>query len=253
MRTMVKKIVASLLYSLYRIANPFVRFHDVSILTYHSISDAPIDIALTPVEFEQQLAYLKEKDHSFVALSAIVDWYLKGAPLPQKAVAITFDDGYADFESNALPVLAKFQAPATVFVMRDPDAAQPSLGNDIPLLSANSLERLRAHTLVEIASHGKTHANLKFLSGPILKEEMHRESERFFAFPGGSYSPAAVHMAEVLGYDAAFSIKPGLITQKSNRFLMQRNVVVRGMTVQDVELRTTRAIEWYARLARWFK
>jgi peptidoglycan/xylan/chitin deacetylase (PgdA/CDA1 family) len=250
---MMKKIAASVLYVLYRILDPFFRFQDVSVLAYHSISDASIDTAVSPTEFEKQLAYVQAKGHSFVALSVVVDWYVEGKTLPRKAVAITFDDGYADFESNALPILSKFSAPATVFVMGDADASRPQLGNNIPLLSSDSVERLRAHPLVEVASHGKSHANLRFLSGGVLKEEMYRQRERFFAFPGGSYSPAAVRLAEELGYDAAFSIKPGLITKKSNRFLMQRNVILRGMSVRDVAKRTTRAHEWYARLSRWFK
>lgn len=254
MRTMLKKILMTFLYAVYRVLDPIFHFQDVSILTYHSISDSPIDTAVEPSEFEKQLAYLKEKGHSFVSLKEVVDCFTKGTSLGGKSVAITFDDGYADFETHALPILSKYNAPATIFVMSDEAASRPRLGNDIPMLSEEALERLKNNPQVEIGFHGKTHANVRNLTGADLQDEMKRpEGIRFFAFAGGSYTRDAIDIARKEGYAAACSIKPGLITKRSEQYLLQRNVITRSMTPHDVEFRTTRAIEWYARGSRWFK
>ncbi len=251
---MLKKIIAAFLYGVYRMLNPLFQFQDISILTYHSISDATIDIAVMPANFEKHLALLKGKGDAFVSLAQIVTWLKHGAPLPRRAVALTFDDGYADFETAALPILEKFGAPAAMFIMSDAETSRPRLGNDLPLLTRESIERLRTNPLVAFGFHGRTHANVAKLSTEELRTEMARpDNMRYFAYPGGSYSHEAMRIAKELGYDAAFAIKPGLVTKESNPYLIQRNVIERDMRNWEVMMRVTKAFEWYSRLSRWFK
>lgn len=254
MWAMIKKLFAAIVYTTYRILAPLVRFETVAVLAYHSISDAKDDTSIPAQRFEAQLAYLKKHNHTFVSLEAVLAWLQTGKQLPENAVALSFDDGYADFETTVLPILKKYNAPATVFVMEDLDASRPRLGNGIPLLDTAALERLKQESLIEIGSHGRTHARLTHLKGDPLREEMHRPlGMRYFAYAGGAYTHEAMEVAQELGYDAAFAIKPGLVTKKSDLYLLQRNVITHGMTAHDVEFRTSHAIEWYARMARWFK
>jgi peptidoglycan/xylan/chitin deacetylase (PgdA/CDA1 family) len=251
---MFKKTIASIVYACYRVLGLFVRFQEVSILTYHSISDEGSTVAIRPEVFESHLKLLQERGYSFVSLAAIVGWYRSGVPLPRRAVAVSFDDGYADFETQALPILAKYEAPATLFVMSDAEASRPRLHNDIPLLSHDALERVQALPLVEVGFHGKTHANAAKLSERELRNEMERpRAMRYFAYPGGSYSHEAMRVAQQCGYAAAFSIKPGLVTKERHLFVLPRNVIEKGMTPWDVRLRVTQAFHWYAHIARWFK
>lgn len=254
MRNIFKSLLARMLYSVYRILDPFFKFQEISILTYHSISDVDMDIAVRPTVFEQHLSEFLKKGYVFVSLAEIVERLKNGTSLPHRALALTFDDGYADFETNTLPILERFGAPATMFVMSDAEASRPRLGNELPLLSSETIERLSAHPLVEFGFHGKTHANVAKLSGEALKEEMERPTyARFFAYPGGSYSHEAMRIAQELGYEAACAIKPGLVSKMSDPYLLQRNVIVRDMTLFDVLFRATKTMDWYSRVARWFK
>ncbi len=254
MRNIFKPLIARTLYGAYRLLNPFFSFQEISILTYHSISDAEIDIVVPPKVFEQHLSEFAQRGYAFVSLAAIVEWLKKGTPLPHRAIALTFDDGYADFETNALPILDRFKALATMFVMSDEKASRSKLGNDLPLLSHDSIERLSVNPLVEFGFHGKTHANVAKLSESELREEMARPSDvKYFAYAGGSYSHEAMRIAEELGYDAACAIKPGLVSKQSHPYLLQRNVITRDMTPFDVLLRATKAMDWYDHVARWFK
>lgn len=87
----------------------------VIILCYHKISDAKNDynlVNVTPYNFEQQIRYLSSQ-HKIVSLEDLnTEMYERN----EYIFAITFDDGYRDVYNNALPILEKFNVPATVFV-----------------------------------------------------------------------------------------------------------------------------------------
>ncbi|HEX6974215.1 MAG TPA: polysaccharide deacetylase family protein [Vicinamibacterales bacterium] len=89
--------------------------HRGTVLLYHRIDDRPDVHGLNvgPATFEAQVEWLR-------ANAAIVplEELLAGDParLPERAVAITFDDGYEDTIERAVPILAKYGAPATFFL-----------------------------------------------------------------------------------------------------------------------------------------
>ena len=87
------------------------------ILGYHRIGTSPEALAencVSPENFADQLHEIRKHTHP-VRLSGLVQ-HLKDASLPQKAIAITFDDGYADNLYIAKPLLEKYEIPATVFI-----------------------------------------------------------------------------------------------------------------------------------------
>jgi len=87
------------------------------ILCYHRIADLPQSprrLWVSPQRFAEQLEVLTR---NFVPLSlAELAERLQEGKVPDKAVVITFDDGYADNFWSALPLLERFGVPATVFV-----------------------------------------------------------------------------------------------------------------------------------------
>jgi peptidoglycan/xylan/chitin deacetylase (PgdA/CDA1 family) len=108
------------------------RLHDrgrspVVILAYHRIADParspvyPLDLGLvsaTPAEFDAQMRALREFANP-VSLDCIADAVTHGRTLPQRAVAVTFDDGFNDTFEAAFPILERHGIPATVFVSTD--------------------------------------------------------------------------------------------------------------------------------------
>ncbi|TSD05060.1 MAG: polysaccharide deacetylase [Parcubacteria group bacterium Greene0714_7] len=246
MKRILKVCLSSVLFFLYRTIEPWCRFSEVSILAYHSISNAPLDTAVTSKMFRTHLSRLKADGYSFISLSDVVA-YQGGASVPCKAVALTFDDGYADFESAALPILDEFDAPATIFVMGDEVGARSALGNALPLLNADALARVRAHPRIEIGYHSRTHANLGKLSGSVLEDEVRAPFvARYFAYPGGNYSAKAVDVVRVAGYDAAFSIKRDLVRRGKSRWLLPRIVVLKDDGEKDVVRYVSMVQHWYA-------
>lgn len=88
-----------------------------AILMYHRVADVqydPWNLAVSPENFEQQLAYLK-RHHTPMPLNELIE-ALQTGKLPHNAVAITFDDGYRDNLVNARPLLLRHGLPATLFL-----------------------------------------------------------------------------------------------------------------------------------------
>lgn len=88
------------------------------ILRYHRIvgpNARPVPLGLPADEFEAQLDFLRERCH-VTAAGEIVAALAAGEPLPPRAVAITFDDGYADNHSQAFRLLQTRGLRASFFV-----------------------------------------------------------------------------------------------------------------------------------------
>ncbi|MEL6458273.1 MAG: polysaccharide deacetylase family protein [Cyanobacteria bacterium J06621_15] len=87
------------------------------ILMYHRIGEPGLDpwsLCVTPKNFEQHLEALQKYSNP-MGLRQLTQSHLHES-IPQHAVAITFDDGYADNLYNAKPLLERYSIPATVFV-----------------------------------------------------------------------------------------------------------------------------------------
>ena len=93
------------------------------ILRYHSVADESrgrldyIDpgLAVSPEGFDRQMRFLRQR-YRPVSLDDIVDAVAHGRPLPPLAVAVTFDDGYADNYEQAFPILVRHGIPAAFYI-----------------------------------------------------------------------------------------------------------------------------------------
>ena len=93
----------------------------LNILVYHHVAtDTPASTSVSPEQFAQHLDALIAGPFEVVNLAWALETIQAGQPLPDHAVAITFDDGYANIFDNALPLLYARNLPFTVFVTTDP-------------------------------------------------------------------------------------------------------------------------------------
>jgi peptidoglycan/xylan/chitin deacetylase (PgdA/CDA1 family) len=89
----------------------------ITILGYHRVSDAlpdPFDLAVTPAELDAQLGFLAREARPVSLAQAVNE--LASGEIPPRTVVLTFDDGYEDTLTAALPALRRHGVPATVFV-----------------------------------------------------------------------------------------------------------------------------------------
>src|SRR5947209_2067758 len=91
----------------------------IPILMYHSITQSTnpkfMPIAVPPALFAEQMAYLHQHSYTPIKVTQLVHMLLQErCSLPERPVVITFDDGFADFFTDALPVLQQYHFTATL-------------------------------------------------------------------------------------------------------------------------------------------
>jgi peptidoglycan/xylan/chitin deacetylase (PgdA/CDA1 family) len=94
----------------------------VAILMYHSIVEDPgatlnsIGLSQARSDFENQIRTVAHR-YTPVSIEQVAEFANEQRPLPRRAVAVTFDDGFADNYECALPVLMRYGVPATFYIM----------------------------------------------------------------------------------------------------------------------------------------
>lgn len=87
------------------------------VLQYHHVSEGtPKSTSISPARFAEHMRWLQENKYEVVGMEQLIEWLKQGAPLPDKAVVITFDDGYRSIYENAWPILKRNSWPFTVFI-----------------------------------------------------------------------------------------------------------------------------------------
>lgn len=181
-----------------------------SVLVYHSISSPPeplpADADISPRRFEGQLRWLKR----WRQVVPLEETLRSAADRP--LVALTFDDGYRDNLTVALPLLEKFQLPMTLFV------AAGLLGRD-GYLSEEELREISRHPLVTIGAHGLWHRHFNRLTRHDARLEL-TDSRRLLAgitgktidllaWPYGECNADLERLSAACGYRASWSVWKG--------------------------------------------
>jgi len=132
--------------------------------------------------FEGQMRILKEKGWTTITLTQLYNHMVKGDPLPDKPIVLTFDDGYLNNWVNAYPILRKYGYRAVIWMSTDfvdpHPVVRPTLEDvwqgrfhmeELPtagFLSWKEMKIMVESNVVEIQSHAKTHT--WYFSGPQI-------------------------------------------------------------------------------------
>jgi peptidoglycan/xylan/chitin deacetylase (PgdA/CDA1 family) len=92
------------------------------VLTYHRVADPaeepdlePGLISATPESFRAEMELIARR-YSPVSLDQVLEMHNGGRELPERAVLVTFDDGYQDFAEHAWPIMKSLGIPVVLFV-----------------------------------------------------------------------------------------------------------------------------------------
>ena len=212
----------------------------VIILMYHIVAEpkspAEARYCCSPLRFESQMRHLAESGVRLITLDDVADAHDGRAGWPQTAVAVTFDDGFADTLVNALPVLARHRIPATMFALADRLGRTNDWmsGRGFPereLASATALREMAAAG-VSIGSHTCTHPRLPELDSTRKRDEIVTSKARLedvlgspvtsFAYPYGLFDEESRDAVAAAGYRNACSVRSGFNGPDVDRFLLRR-------------------------------
>jgi len=187
------------------------------VLFYHRVADThPNGWSISNGEFESQMRWLKQ-NVDLVSLAEIQSRMRSGRN-DRVAVAVTFDDGYAENCQRAIPFLLAHEIPMTYFVALDFVVHDRPFPHDVQTgttLAVNTPQQLRemAEAGIEIGAHTRTHCDVGAINRneTMIDEIVTATDElgtlidrpiRYFAFPYGqtkNLSAAAVHLAKANG------------------------------------------------------
>jgi peptidoglycan/xylan/chitin deacetylase (PgdA/CDA1 family) len=218
----------------------------VPILVYHSIAPhhpgQSAEQRLLDVDtdvFKQQMNWLSGHRFNVIPLASLVDALDGKTTLPQRAVVITFDDGWGTQYRDALPVLRQLNYTATFFIVTS------QIGHGPAYMTLDELRDLKGFGMT-IAAHSRTHPLLTKLSPAALQDEVQGSKDdlqremgivpAFFAYPYGAWNPRAAAAVQAAGFQAARAYPGGAWNDPADRFALHSVLVTDDMNAFEREV-----------------
>lgn len=228
------------------------------ILMYHHVSPSPGLVTVSPQTFRAQMQCLAAQGYRSVG-GAEVAAFLQGEPLPDKCVAISFDDGYLDNWLHAHPVLAECGLKAMLFLITGwlgdgparsggatPDhnacAELIKAGRaDEAMLRWSEVQAMQAAGTFEFHSHTHSHTRWdRTVSDPIERAQRLAEDlgqsrtalqarlgvdSRHLCWPQGHFDADYQRVAQAAGFDYLYTVEKGTCTPATAAAAIPRVVV----------------------------
>jgi peptidoglycan/xylan/chitin deacetylase (PgdA/CDA1 family) len=213
----------------------------VPILLYHSVSAAGSgrfhEFVVSPKRFGEQMAYLASEGYTVLTVSAFIK--LRTTAAPERIVILTFDDGYSDFISNALPALTANGFAATIYVPtayigRKSSWLGPRSANGFPIVSWEQITQF-VDAGMECGAHSHTHSELDALPPSLAGTEIVKSKEILedglqrripsFSYPYGYGNRRLYRMVEAAGYLSACAVGYSASSFSEDAFSLSRLIV----------------------------
>ena len=193
----------------------------IPVLVYHQVDRTPPkgspfrSLVVSPSAFARQMLWLKWLGYTGLSMGSLQP-FLNGEKVG-KVVGITFDDGYLNNLTHALPVLERHGFSSTCYAVssllgktnlwdREVGIAQ------VPLMNESQLRQWVAGGQ-EVGSHTQKHINLldadestcrlEIAQGQSALEAIVSRPVNHFCYPYGRYAPQHVDMVETQGFATA--------------------------------------------------
>lgn len=194
----------------------------VPVIVYHSVDESNSCISIRPSEFKRQMEFIKENGYNTLTVSELVDNMRKGNGIPDKVIALTFDDGFENNYHVAFPILKDLGLTATIFLTTDYIGGKCTWDKkddipDLPLLTWDMIKEMNEFG-IDFQSHTATHPHLPLLSEDRIRDEIRRSRLTIedmmgkrcdiLCYPYAEFDERVVRILPEEGYVAAFAGHP---------------------------------------------
>lgn len=211
---------------------------EVPVLMYHSLYKGGGNRwTIPPEKFEEDLKYLTENGYESVGVSDLVAFVYEGAPLPEKPIVLSFDDGHYNNYTKVMPLIEKYDMKIVLSIIGEPTdkwSKAGELDERYGHLSWDQISRMLESGRVELSNHTyNMHKNTNGRDGckkkkgeelcgyeRILTEDVSKLQnsifEHFgfkplcFAYPFGSKCPEALDTLKDMGFKMTLSCRGGM-------------------------------------------
>ena len=219
------------------------------LLLYHSVADAAdprfSDWVVTSELFGRHMDELAARGYRALTVRELAECgFGAGGAAPESAVAITFDDGFEDFYTAALPVLIRHDLSATVFITTGRVGSTSSWlarfgEGERRLMNWRQIREISAVGM-ECGAHGHSHIQLDAVSTRRAREAI--QLSRFalegvigpvtsFAYPHGYHSRRVRAEVRRAGFEQACAVSSG---SPGDRYAITRAVIRGGTTAESL-------------------
>ncbi|MDY6967324.1 MAG: polysaccharide deacetylase family protein [Spirochaetota bacterium] len=221
------------------------RLFSTPILLYHNIDGKGV-FSLPSKTLSSQFEMFIDKKINVISLEQLVKRIEIPKPFNQKAIAITFDDGFPSMYHQLLPLASKFGYPITLFVYIDFIFTKSKRNLTWELL--RKMEKkgisIECHTishpdLNEISKENTPESKRKlfeeiYLSKRIIELYM-KKNVKYFAFPYGRYSLKIIELCQFAGYQRVFSTDYGSNIITRDNYCLKRTHVKNTFPLRLIE------------------
>jgi peptidoglycan/xylan/chitin deacetylase (PgdA/CDA1 family) len=227
------------------------RTDSVPILMYHRIATGgPPDLKrwrLTPELFDAHMNALHRAGYHTITLAEWAEGLAQQRPVRGKRVLLTFDDGYSDFLSEAIPILRRHDFSATVFLVAE-RIGQTALwdadfGECAPLMSWEEIKSLQAIG-IEFGAHSCIHRKMTEMGSTELAEDTKRTRAILeeglgipvptLAYPYGDQNESVRRIVGEAGTRAAVTTEQGISKLGDDLLRLPRIEIVGDCTAEQL-------------------
>jgi peptidoglycan/xylan/chitin deacetylase (PgdA/CDA1 family) len=216
----------------------------VAVLGYHVFHKtlSATQMRIPTSKFRSQMEAIRKSNIAVITLEQFLAWRRGEGELPPQSILITMDDGWRSVYTEAFPIMKELKLPFTIFLYKN----YVGSNRGGRALSLSMIREMVLSKLCTIGSHSVSHpfpSKIKKAAkeGPEAYEKFLRNelgnSKKFlddtfkvkvntYAYPGGYYTNEMFPLAEELGYDQLFTVKPGKIRRNSPRHTLPRYIVL---------------------------
>lgn len=213
---------------------------ELPIVMYHSVlKDTQLSgkYVITPTQLRKDIEYLYENGYTTVSMAQVTDYVENSAPLPEKPVMLTFDDGCYNNYGYVIPILDELDAHAVFSIVgkyTDSYSESGAANLTYGYMRWCDVREAMRNEHIEFANHSYDfHNNNAGRNGSkrnkgeskdsymaVFENDTAKMQERFkeetdfepdiYCYPFGAYSPESFDILKKMGFKASFSCNEGV-------------------------------------------